>query len=214
MEKNTVESKLFDDLRERPQDFWRQRIVAQQSAGKNDLTKLLHRLQTRQIQLKMENEELRRSQAQREEVKQKKIEKRTAELVKTNERLRRELKYRKRLEKALLESEQRYRAVVESQTELICRFLPDGSLIFVNNAYSRCFGKKPAELIGQRFLDQIPQEDLERVEKHLAAINRDNPIATIKHRVKKPDGTIRSTANDGVFSCRTSLRSMSSFKRN
>jgi len=90
-----------------------------------------------------------------------------------------------------LESEQRYRAVVESQTELICRFLPDGSLTFVNTAYSRCFGKKPAELIGQRFLDQIPQEDLEKVEKHLAAINRDNPIATIKHRVKQPDGAIR-----------------------
>ncbi len=191
MKKNNVELNLFDDLRERPEDLWIQRIEEQQSTGKNDLKKLFHALQMHQIDLEMQNQELRRSQAQLEECKQKEVEKRTAELVKTNEKLRRELKHRKRAEKAFLESEQRYRAVVESQIELICRFLPDGSLTFVNNAYSRCFGKKPAELIGQRFLDQIPLEDLEKVEKHLAAINRDNPIATIKHGVKQPDGAIR-----------------------
>jgi len=137
--------------------------------------------------LVLAEEALRKAYDSMEEV----VEKRTIELVKTNKKLRRELKHRKRTEKALLESEQRYRAVVESQTELICRFLPDGSLTFVNNAYSRCFGKKPAELIGHRFLDQVPQEDLEKVEKHLAAINRENPIATIKHRAKQPDGAIR-----------------------
>jgi PAS domain S-box-containing protein len=139
----------------------------------------------------MQNEELRRSQVQIEASKQKEVEKHAAELLKTNDKLRRELKHRKRLEKALLESEQRYRAVVESQTELICRFLPDGRLTFVNDAYRRCFGKKSAELIGQRFLDQVPQEDLEKVTKHLASINRNDPIATIKHRVKQPDGAIR-----------------------
>jgi PAS domain S-box-containing protein len=173
------------------EDSWRQGISAQQSTGKNDLKKLFHALQLHQFELEMQNEELRRSQAQLETSKQKKIERRAAEMVKTNEKLRRELKQRKRVEKTLLESEQRYRAVVENQTELICRFLPDGRLTFVNDAYSRCFGKKPAELIGQRFLDQIPQKDLERVKKHLAAINRDNPIATIKHRVIQPGGAIR-----------------------
>ena len=32
----------------------------------------------------------------------------------------------------LRESEERYRHVVEDQTEFICRFLPDGTHIFVN----------------------------------------------------------------------------------
>lgn len=43
--------------------------------------------------------------------------------------------------KALKGSEYSYRAVVEDQTELICRFLPDCTLTFVNDAYCRYFGK-------------------------------------------------------------------------
>ncbi len=37
-------------------------------------------------------------------------------------------------------SERRYRAIVECQTDLIDRFLPDGTLIYVNNADCRLFG--------------------------------------------------------------------------
>jgi len=72
---------------------------------------------------------------------------------------------RKRAEKALQESEARYRAVVEDQTELICRFLPDGTLAFVNEAYCRYFGRKREELIGSSFMPLIPDEDREFVEE-------------------------------------------------
>ena len=191
MEKINVKLNSFDDLRKRAENFMNQKLEEPHGTGNSDVKKLFHELQMHQIELEIQNKELRRSLAQLGESTQKEVEERTAVLVKTNNKLRRELKHRRRAEKALLESEQRYRAVVQSQTELICRFLPDGSLTFVNDAYSRCFGKKPAELIGQQVLGQVPQEDLEKVEKHLAAINRDNPIATIKHRVKQPDGAIR-----------------------
>jgi len=43
-------------------------------------------------------------------------------------------------ELALEESERRYRNVVEDQTEFICRFRPDGTHVFVNDAYCRYFG--------------------------------------------------------------------------
>ncbi len=42
-------------------------------------------------------------------------------------------------EQALFESEERYRNVVEDQTEFICRFLPGGTHVFVNDAYCRYF---------------------------------------------------------------------------
>ena len=57
----------------------------------------------------------------------------------------------KRAQDALRESEERYHDVVEDQTELICRFLPDGTHVFVNDAYCRYFDKKREEIIGHRF---------------------------------------------------------------
>ena len=55
---------------------------------------------------------------------------------------------RVRTEQALRDSEEQYRAVVEDQTELICRFTPDGTYTFVNDAFCRYFGKSRVDLIG------------------------------------------------------------------
>jgi len=92
---------------------------------------------------------------------------------------------------ALEESERRYRDVVETQTEFISRFLPDGTHIFVNDAYCRFFQKKRDEIVGHRFTPRIPPEDQERIRNHLAALNPGHPTAEIEHRVIMPDGTIR-----------------------
>jgi PAS domain S-box-containing protein len=94
-------------------------------------------------------------------------------------------------ESALRESEARYRAVVEDQTELICRFQSDGTLTFVNNAYCRYFGRDYETLVGHSFIPFILEGDQENVQKHLAALNRDTPIGTMKYRVMTPDGRIR-----------------------
>jgi len=98
---------------------------------------------------------------------------------------------RKRTEEALRASENRYRAIVEDQTELICRFRPDGTLTFVNEAYCRYFDKKPEELVGKKFLPLIPKKDKETVQRHIAALNRKHPVGTHEHRVTTPKGEIR-----------------------
>ena len=54
--------------------------------------------------------------------------------------------------KRLEASEQRYRNVVEDQTEFISRFLPDGTHVFVNEAYCRYFNKTRDEIIGKKFI--------------------------------------------------------------
>jgi diguanylate cyclase (GGDEF)-like protein/PAS domain S-box-containing protein len=93
--------------------------------------------------------------------------------------------------RALRESEARYRAIVEDQTELICRFLPDGTLTFVNEAYCRYFGRKREELIGSSFMPLIPEQDREFIEEQFTSLSLDNPVVTYERRVILPNGQIR-----------------------
>jgi PAS domain S-box-containing protein len=98
---------------------------------------------------------------------------------------------RKQAENAIRESEQRYRNVVEDQTELISRFLPDGTHVFVNEAYCRYFGLKRDEILGHRFRPQIPAEDEEHVRAFFASLTPDHPVDIIVHRIMMPDGSTR-----------------------
>jgi len=93
--------------------------------------------------------------------------------------------------KMLEASEQRYRDIVEDQTEFISRFLPDGTHVFVNDAYCRYFNKTRDELIGQKFIPPVPAEDQHLVKKHFASLTKDHPTATITHRILLADGLAR-----------------------
>ncbi|MGA2934248.1 MAG: PAS domain S-box protein [Methanomicrobiales archaeon] len=92
---------------------------------------------------------------------------------------------------ALERSEALYRAVVEVQTEMISRFLPDGTHIFANEAYLRFFGRNRGDLIGKRFIPPIPDLDIALVKQHFSSLSRENPVGTIEHRVILPTGEIR-----------------------
>jgi len=102
----------------------------------------------------------------------------------------RDVTKRVQAEEALKLSEARYRAVVEDQTELICRYLPDFTLTFVNEAYCRYFGKSREDLIGHSFMLLIPDEDRGLVEKYAASLTRERPVGTIEHRVLLPGGEV------------------------
>ena len=96
----------------------------------------------------------------------------------------------RRAEEALLVSEARYHAIVEDQTDLICRYHPDGRLSFVNSAYLRYFGKKHDELIGRQFIPHIPEPDLSMVLEQIKGITRNSPIVNFEHQVIMPDGKV------------------------
>ncbi|MEH2079573.1 MAG: EAL domain-containing protein [Nostoc sp.] len=95
---------------------------------------------------------------------------------------------RKQSEIALKQSEIRYRAIVEDQTELIIRYLPDGTLTFVNQAFAVYFGRSPEELIGSCYQPIIFEADRERVAQLVASMNTDNPVVIIENRVVLEDG--------------------------
>ncbi len=102
----------------------------------------------------------------------------------------RDLTQRQKSQEALQASEARYRAIVEDQTELICRILPDGKLIFVNEAFCRYFKRSREELIETQFLPYTLKEDRPVLDAALAALDAQNPVASTEIRVVV-DGEIR-----------------------
>jgi PAS domain S-box-containing protein len=91
----------------------------------------------------------------------------------------------------LKSSEERYRAVVHSQNEFIARFLPDGTITFVNEAYCRYFGVQCSDIIGHRPRVQYPGSEREIIQTHLLSLSPENPAGTIEHRIIAPDGGVR-----------------------
>jgi PAS domain S-box-containing protein len=113
------------------------------------------------------------------------------QLTASEEELRQNYDERTRQEQKLREREEWYRNVVEDQTEFICRFLPDGTHIFVNDAYCRYFDKKREEIVGHRFRPVIHPEDREKVTRHIASITPEHPVMDIDQRIIMPDGSTR-----------------------
>ena len=103
----------------------------------------------------------------------------------------RDITERKRMEDALQKSELHYRAIVENTTDLICRFLPDTTLLFVNEAYCRYFGRNREQLNGTQFLDLIPEGDWEGVRSHVRHVFETQKPVTYSHEVVTSGGEIR-----------------------
>lgn len=94
-------------------------------------------------------------------------------------------------EEALRKSEERYRSVVENQTELICHYLPDTTLTFVNDAYCRYFDRTREELIGTSFMDLIPPVAHAAALAHLKLLLAEPKRAfVLEHQVVTHDGEI------------------------
>lgn len=98
---------------------------------------------------------------------------------------------RRRAEESLKQSELHYRGIVEDQTEFICRYLPDGTLTFVNEAYCRYFEQSHYELLGQKYISFIADEDSQIVQNYLAILGRENPVETHEYRIITPEGELR-----------------------
>jgi len=87
-------------------------------------------------------------------------------------------------------SELRYRGIVEDQTEYICRFFPDTTISFVNDAFVRAMGTSREEAIGGSSLRFVHEDDRAELKNAFRRLTRDNPILCIEHRANKPDGKL------------------------
>ena len=105
----------------------------------------------------------------------------------------RDITDQKEIEKALRRSEELYRRVVEDQAEFVCRYLPNGTLTFVNKAFCRYFGKTEKELIhahaGLKSL--VFKEDRKIIMSRKKEVTLEFPIVTHEIRVYSPENEVR-----------------------
>ena len=113
---------------------------------------------------------------------------RNAELLQANAELRQRIAERAQAESALRETEALYRQLVENQPDLICQYLPDTTLTFVNAAYARFFGCQPEALIGKRFIEFLGVEEQAEVSAQLAAFTPTAPARQYEHKTLRADG--------------------------
>ncbi|PTY05770.1 hypothetical protein DB347_15530 [Opitutaceae bacterium EW11] len=96
-----------------------------------------------------------------------------------------------RLAIGTLETEERYRAVVESQTELICRIAPDTTIVFVNEACCRFFGRTREELIGRPFVDCVPASTRPSIRRTIVEVLRETKPVSTEHEMVAGRGRAR-----------------------
>jgi len=75
-----------------------------------------------------------------------------------------------------------YRAIVEDMSELVVRWTPDGTRLFVNDAYCRLFEARREDLIGTSFWPLITEADRARVRERIGALAPDKPVTIGRHR--------------------------------
>ncbi len=85
---------------------------------------------------------------------------------------------------ALQSSEKRYRAIVEDQTEFICRFKPDITFTFANDAYCKYLNLEYDNIIGEKSFLPVIDEDTQILNNALKAVSKENRAITIEVRIK------------------------------
>jgi PAS domain S-box-containing protein len=90
---------------------------------------------------------------------------------------------------------------LENQTELICRFKLDGTILFVNEAYCRFFGITKSQIEGQKWQPLVWHEDLQMVSDKINSLSPKRPVVTIENRVTAAKGKVRwgQWVNRGFF---------------
>lgn len=91
------------------------------------------------------------------------------------------------------ERAERYRSILDSQTELVCRWLANGRIVFANEAYCRFFGRTADDVLGSRWRPERGgpgpgSSDDDVVLAQLARLSAEHPLACLERRVRAAGG--------------------------
>lgn len=105
---------------------------------------------------------------------------------------------RKRLQEALAQSEAKYRAVVEEQRELIIRYLPEGQITFMNNAFCRQFNIDSDTMLGTQIASRLFGQQPGVLTEVRESLKSGQPFCVLEQEIKPANG--ESTWLEWVFS--------------
>jgi PAS domain S-box-containing protein len=97
----------------------------------------------------------------------------------------------RRTEEELHLAEERYRQLAESDADLVCRWQPDSTLTYVNDAYCAFFRRDAASLLGTPWLDLLPADARSTVSATLRSLAGHPRAVRYEHQVTGPDGGAR-----------------------
>ncbi|MBD3362974.1 PAS domain S-box protein [Candidatus Dojkabacteria bacterium] len=108
---------------------------------------------------------------------------------------------RKRAERDLKASRKRYKAIIEDQSELICRFKPDGEITFANEAFLKFFAKDGQIIIGSDIKATVFKEDRQKVRGRFSLLNKNKQLNKGLNRNVDKNGKMRwiSWTNRAIF---------------
>ncbi|HDL64723.1 MAG TPA: PAS domain S-box protein, partial [Proteobacteria bacterium] len=94
-----------------------------------------------------------------------------------------------------------FRKILDAQDELISRFLPDGTLTFVNRAYREYSDPRGEGLISRNFMELLPSRTRAAIRKQISMLSPEVPVTTYDQRNVGRDGTItwQEWSNRGIF---------------
>lgn len=84
-----------------------------------------------------------------------------------------------------------YRAVVDTHTDVICRTAPDGTVLFVNDAYCNLFGRARKVLVGRAWQPGASPEDTLAMTRALGGMTAEHPVMTAESRIIDGEGQVR-----------------------
>jgi len=162
-------------------------------------------------EIELLNKKLQREKAARKQA-ENILEAKALELYQANESLR---KLNQNLEKeivkrteSLTQSEKRYRILVENAKDIIYNIDNEGYFLFVNSTGIQRFGYEENEILGRRYIEFMPEEDIKSEFEYYTNVKENGLISDYhEFRVVSKDGSIfwigqnvnRVTKEDGTF---------------